>query len=85
METLITPIDGSLPIGLPAGGNTPRLLYSKRETAEMMGVSVRTIDNLIAVKELRCIRLGRSVRFRMTDIESFLRRDHVTSKPELQN
>jgi hypothetical protein len=32
--------------------NAPRLLHSKAEAAQMLNVSLRTVDNLIAFKEL---------------------------------
>jgi len=37
----------------------PKLLVSKREAATALGVSVRTIDNLLACKELRGRKVGR--------------------------
>jgi excisionase family DNA binding protein len=37
----------------------PRLLVSKREAASALGVSVRTVDNLLASKELRARKIGR--------------------------
>ena len=38
---------------------TIRLLYSKAQAAEMLSVSVRTIDYLIANKELAVRRIGK--------------------------
>jgi excisionase family DNA binding protein len=36
-----------------------QLAMTKQEAAEMLGVSLRTIDRLIALKELQMRRLGR--------------------------
>lgn len=40
---------------------TQKLLYTKRETAELLSLSPRTIDNLIARNELRVKRVGKRV------------------------
>jgi excisionase family DNA binding protein len=55
-----------------------KLLCSKKETADALGVSLRTIDNLIAGKELIIRRVGRRVLVPMTEIQRFTRRDHPT-------
>jgi excisionase family DNA binding protein len=51
---------------------------TKHEAAQMLGVSVRTIDRLIALKELQVRRLGRRVLIPRTALESLLHRDHPT-------
>lgn len=59
----------------------PRLAavaLSKQEAANLLGVSLRTIDRLIALKELPVRRLGRRVLIPRTSLESFLRNDHPT-------
>ena len=38
-----------------------RIAYRKTEAAEMLGLCLRTIDNMIAAKELIARKLGRSV------------------------
>jgi excisionase family DNA binding protein len=40
---------------------TPPLAVSKREAARMLGVSERTVDNYIALKAIRCVRVGKRV------------------------
>lgn len=55
-----------------------KILMSKREAAEMLSVSVRTIDNLIRARELRPRRVGRRVLFPRTELERFSRGDHLT-------
>jgi excisionase family DNA binding protein len=68
---------------LPSSGNTisepadvPRLLFSQREGARVLGVSLRTIQNFIASKQLPVRRLGRRVLIHRKDLEAFARRDH---------
>jgi len=47
-------------------------LLKKREAAERLRVSVRTIDRLRAREELRFVTVGRQVRFRERDISAFI-------------
>lgn len=51
---------------------------SKSEAAKMLGVSLRTIDRLIALKELPVRRLGRRVLIPRSGLQSLLRSDHPT-------
>ncbi|MBV9481921.1 MAG: helix-turn-helix domain-containing protein [Acidobacteria bacterium] len=55
-----------------------KLLCSKKETAEALGVSLRTVDNLIDGKELAVRRVGRRVLIPVAEVERFTRRDHQT-------
>jgi excisionase family DNA binding protein len=54
------------------------IAMTKQEAAQMLGVSLRTIDRLIALKELQVRRLGRSVLIPRTALESLMHRDHPT-------
>jgi len=56
----------------------PKLLYSKQEAAEMLSVSVRTIDNLILNGELVTRRVGSRVLIPYSSLLQFTRRDHKT-------
>jgi excisionase family DNA binding protein len=51
---------------------------SKSEAAQLLGVSVRTIDRLIALKELPVRRLGRRVLIPRNSLQNLLRSDHPT-------
>ena len=51
---------------------------SKVEAAQILGVSVRTVDRLIALKELPVRRLGRRVLIPRNCLHSLLRSDHPT-------
>ncbi len=57
-----------------------RLAYTKAEAALALGISVRTIDNLIAAKELTGRRIGRRILIPATALAAFLRYDHDTSR-----
>jgi excisionase family DNA binding protein len=57
----------------------PKLAYTKSEAGQMLSVSLRTIDNLIAMKELTVRRVGRRVIIPATSITAFLRIDHCTT------
>lgn len=54
------------------------IVLSKQEAAQMLGISLRTIDRLIALKELQVRRLGRRVVIPRASLASFLRTDHPT-------
>jgi excisionase family DNA binding protein len=56
----------------------PKFLVSKREAAIALGISVRTIDNLLACKELLARKVGRRTLIPVTELERFARRDHQT-------
>ncbi len=57
--------------------NVP-IALSKQEAADLLGVSLRTIDRLIALKELPIRRLGRRVLIPRNSVENLLRHDHPT-------
>lgn len=50
----------------------PRLLVTTEEAAEMIGISTRKIAYLREERELQAVIIGRSVRFRIKDIEAFI-------------
>ncbi len=54
------------------------LALSKVETARMLGVSIRTVDRLIAMKQLPVRRLGRRVLIPRNSLLGLLRADHPT-------
>ncbi len=62
------------------------LLVSKREAASLLGICARTVENLIARKELPCRRIGRRTLIPFAALQQFAKRDHVTSTtgPEQQ-
>ena len=54
------------------------LLHTKNEAALMLRVCPRTIDNLIAAKELPTRKIGRRVLIPRTALLAFTRNDHPT-------
>jgi excisionase family DNA binding protein len=62
-----------------------QLLISKREAAAMLGLSVRTLENLISVKELPARRIGRRCLIERQALERFARRDHTTKQERKGN
>ncbi len=57
-------------------GEIIKLLHSKKEAAQMLDVCPRTIDNLIAFKELEVRRIGRRVLIPHNALINFVRTDH---------
>lgn len=68
----------------PVAPFATKLLFTRSEAAELLSVSVRTIDNLLALKELRVVRIGKSVRIPLGSLREFVRRDHSTSREVVQ-
>ena len=57
-------------------------LLTKQEVAAMLRVSVRTIERLVARKQLTCVAIGsRCKRFRMTEVERAKSRFAGDAKP----
>jgi excisionase family DNA binding protein len=54
-----------------------RLLVSKREAATLLGICLRSVDYLIANKELPCRRIGKRVLVPYRALVEFAKRDHV--------
>jgi len=53
-----------------------RLLHTKRETAQLLSLSLRTIDTLISMKRLPVVRIGGRVMVRASDLLKFIKDDH---------
>lgn len=61
-----------------------RLAIGRVEAAGMLGVSVRTLDTMIARKELHGRRIGRRIVFTMEELRRFLAKDHPVSPKDGQ-
>jgi excisionase family DNA binding protein len=59
-----------------------KLLFSKREAATILSLSVRTVENLIARKELTARRVGRRTLILASSLNVFVRRDHASPSPQ---
>jgi excisionase family DNA binding protein len=51
---------------------TERLLLTKREAADRLGVSIRTIERLVAAGRLPLVHVERTARFRVSDLEAYV-------------
>ena len=56
-----------------------KLTVNRFEAAEMLSISLRTLDYLLACGELRARRVGRRVLIPREELQRFLRRDHELS------
>jgi excisionase family DNA binding protein len=57
---------------------TDPILISKRDAAKALSISLRTLDYLIASKELAVRRVGRRCLIARKSLEEFARHDHPT-------
>jgi excisionase family DNA binding protein len=73
--TVLYGLVGTFP---PSDGTVLRIFYTKAEAAQALGVSVRTIDNLIAAKELRARKVRGRVMIPTDSVRALLRSDHKT-------
>jgi excisionase family DNA binding protein len=60
---------------------TLKLLYGKREAAAALSLSVRTVENLIARKELVARRVGSRTLVVASSLFAFARKDHPSASP----
>ena len=54
--------------------NNEKILWTKKEVAEQLQVSTKTISRLIAQGELPFIHIGSSIRIQKTDVFAFVER-----------
>jgi excisionase family DNA binding protein len=57
---------------------TEKVLYTKREAAQLLSISLRSLDYLIFNQQIPTRRIGRRVLIHRDVIERFARRDHVS-------
>lgn len=55
-----------------------KVLYTKREAAHLLSISLRSLDYLIVSHQLPTRRIGRRVLVHRESIEQFARMDHVS-------
>jgi excisionase family DNA binding protein len=53
-----------------------KLAVNRFEAAQLLSISLRTLDSLLARGELRGRRVGRRVLFPVEELQRFLKRDH---------
>ncbi|MDA1054536.1 MAG: helix-turn-helix domain-containing protein [Planctomycetota bacterium] len=55
-------------------------LYSRRESAQYLAISMRKIDKLAAEGELPRVKVGRATRFDLLDLRSLIERNKEGNK-----
>lgn len=61
-----------MPLAADDGGVAGRLLVTKAEAAELLGVSVRTVERLVAAGRLPLLHIEGAARIRIADIEAYV-------------
>ena len=56
--------------------NEERLLLDRKRSANLLSISLRTLDALLARRELAATRVGRRVLIHRRDLEKFAARSH---------
>jgi excisionase family DNA binding protein len=69
---------------MPAQNEQQKLLFTRKEVAQLLSLGLRTVDGLVHSKELRVVRIGRKVLVHRDEIQRFARRDHETRKSETE-
>jgi excisionase family DNA binding protein len=64
--------------GINANWTPEPALWTRAQAAAYLNVSVRTVNNLLARKELVRRKIGSRALIPRSSVESFLRRDHST-------
>ena len=58
--------------------NVTETILDLEEVAKMLKVSERTVQREVTAGKLRAFRVGRSLRFRLTDVEKYMERQEVS-------
>jgi excisionase family DNA binding protein len=66
-------------------GVPDRLLVTKGEAAERLGVSIRTVERLVAAGRLRQVHVERLARFRVSDLEAYVNSLAEDTAPDSEN
>ena len=68
-------------------GTVPKLLYSRRDAAYALSISTRSLDYLVANKQIATRKLGKKVMFSAGELSRFARADHrhLTADPGAAN
>jgi excisionase family DNA binding protein len=61
-------------------GGVPRRLLDRKETAAYLAISDRHLWAITDRGDLPCIKLGRTVRYAIEDIEAYLKRSRTGGK-----
>ena len=55
----------------------PKILYSRRDAAFALSISVRSLDYIIAAKELKFRKIGKKVLIPASELSRYARADHA--------
>jgi len=62
--------------------SSKKILYPRPESASLLSISLRSLDDLIARKELPVCRIGGRILIHRDELERFARRDHAKRSAE---
>jgi excisionase family DNA binding protein len=62
-------------------GSNSKLLFSKKDAALLLSLSIRSLEYLIASKELTVRRVGKRILIPRQTLEQFVRSDHAVCRP----
>jgi len=60
----------------------PKLLFTRAEAADLLSISVRTLEHLIAAEELEVCRVGRRVLITARSLDRFTKTDHEIARQD---
>ena len=72
-----------MPTGTITPFPTPRLLYDRKEGARQLSISIRSIDYLIAGKQLETRRIGKKVLITHASLVRYAQGNHYESPASL--
>lgn len=58
------------------------MVVDEEQAARMLGISRRMVFEFRSKGELPCVKLGRLIRYRVSDIHAFLERKRIQSNPQ---
>jgi excisionase family DNA binding protein len=65
------------PLAHIGSAEMPFKLFNTDETADILGIGRRGVQEKVTARELGCVRIGRSIRFSAQDIADFVQRNRV--------
>jgi excisionase family DNA binding protein len=65
------------PVKRKAASEIPFSLLNTNQAAAVLGIGRRTLQELVAGREIGAIKIGKSIRFAQSDLEAFIERNRV--------
>ena len=63
---------------MPSNSETAKILLTRHEAADALSISIRTLDTLLARRELQTRRVGRRRLIPRAELERFAKSNHAT-------